>query len=204
MINRTANADSWSAPILLRFTDLGSYLFTVSFIALNIVVPWIFHQVHLAGPTFLPMQIFVLAGGLLFGWRAGLVIGLFTPIVSYAVSGMPFPGILVQTTMELSAYGLITGLLRERFRMGVFVSLLGAMAGGRLVLLLAAAVIYLVSGASHNFAGPESNPFLVVWSAIWQGWPGILIQIISIPLIICRVEKSTTTLRPSGHERSCL
>ena len=100
-------------PIVLKYSDVRSYSITFVFIALSILVPWVFHQFHLAGATFLPMHVFVLLAGLLFGWRAGFIVGLLTPLASNIISGMPVLGILPQIVVELSTYGLVAGMLRE-------------------------------------------------------------------------------------------
>jgi len=192
MINRIVVSQAQTLPVVLKYTDIRSYIITVSFVLLSVATPWVFHQFHLAGPTFLPMHIFVMMAGLLFGWRAGLAVGLFTPLASYAVSGMPVLPILPQIIVELSAYGLIAGVLREKYNTRVIWALLGAMLGGRLVLLLSVLVIYLVAGESSSPLGLESSPLLVLWSVIKQGWPGIVIQIASIPLIIYLVGKLVT------------
>ena len=184
MINRIAISRPQPFPLVLKYNNVRSYILTAAFVSLAVLVPWVFHQFHLAGPTFLPMHIFVLLAGLLFGWRAGLIVGLFTPLASYAVSGMPVPAILPQILIELSAYGLIAGGLRERYNLRPIWSLLGAIIGGRLALLLALLVIYLVAGESYSPLGLETSPFAAFYSVIKQGWPGIALQLVSIPALI--------------------
>ena len=192
MISRIAVSTSRPFPTILRYTDIRSYVLTLVSVSLAVSVPWVFHQFHLAGPTFLPMHIFVLIAGLAFGWRAGLIVGLFTPLASYAVSGMPVLRILPQIVVELSAYGLVAGILREKFNLRVVWSLVGAMIGGRLALCLTVLIIYLIAGESYSPLGLEANPFIVVWSVMKQGWPGIVIQLASIPMIIWLVGKFAT------------
>lgn len=192
MISRIAVSTPRPFPTILRYTDIRSYVLTLVSVSLAVSVPWVFHQFHLAGPTFLPMHIFVLIAGLAFGWRAGLIVGLFTPLASYAVSGMPVLRILPQTVVELSAYGLVAGILREKFNLRVVWSLVGAMIGGRLALCLTVLIIYLVAGESYSPLGLEANPFIAVWSVMKQGWPGIVIQLASIPMIIWLVGKFAT------------
>ncbi len=177
-------------PMVLKYTDIRSYAVITAFVLLNVLVPWAFHQFHLAGATYLPMHVFVLISGLAFGWQAGLIVGLLTPLASYAISGMPVPWILPQLVVELSAYGLLAGTLRQKFSLRVIWSLLGALIGGRLALLVAVLVIYLVSGQIHSPLGLETNPFFAVWSAIKQGWPGILMQLVLIPVVFWIVGKS--------------
>ena len=184
MINRIAISKPQPFPLLLKYNNVRSYVLTAAFVSLAVLVPWVFHQFHLAGPTFLPMHIFVLMAGLLFGWRAGVIVGLLTPLASYAVSGMPVLTILPQVLIELSAYGLIAGILREKYNLRAIWSLLGAMIGGRLALLLALLVIYLVAGESYSPLGLETSPFVAFSSVIKQGWPGVVIQLVSIPALI--------------------
>lgn len=189
MISSIAISRPQPFPIILKYTDVRSYIFTGVFVLLSVAVPLVFHQFHLAGPTYLPMHIFVLVAGLLFGWRAGLIVGFFTPLASYAVSGMPMLPVLPQIIIELSIYGLTAGILREKFNLRLIWSLLGAMVAGRLALCLVVLVIYLIAGKVYGPLGLEANPFLVVWSVIKQGWPGIVIQLASIPAGIWLVGK---------------
>jgi LytS/YehU family sensor histidine kinase len=181
-----------SFPLVLKYEDVRSYVFTIGFVALGVLAPWACHQFHLAGPTFLPMQYFVLLAGLLFGWKAGLVVGLLTPLASYALSGMPVVNVLPQVMVEVSAYGVLAGLLRERLNLWAMWSLLGAIIGGRLALLVAIGVSALVSGESYSALGSSSNPLLAVWLVVKQGWPGIIIQLVSIPVVVFLIEKLAT------------
>ena len=172
--------------MVLKYSDIRSYIFTAVFISLAVATPWVCHQFYLAGPIFLPMHFFVLVAGLLFGWRAGLIVGIFTPLVSYAISGMPVITILPQIVVEISVYGLMAGILREKFNLRAIWSLLGAMIAGRLALLLVVSILCL-GGAIYSplslYArrGPEANPLAVLWSVIMLGWPGIVIQLALIP-----------------------
>lgn len=173
MVSEPGEATSTVIPFrVLKFSDARLYAFVSGFVALDVLIPWVCHHIHpLAGPTFLPMHIFVILAGLLFGWRAGLLVGLFTPLVSFAVSGMPVLAILPQITVELSAYGLAAGFLRGNLNLRIIWALLGTMFLGRLALGLA--VLLLSWGGV--------NPLQYVWAVIEQGWPGILIQVILIP-----------------------
>jgi LytS/YehU family sensor histidine kinase len=191
MINRIAFSRPQTLFMSLKYNDIRSYVLTAVFVMLAVFTPWAFHQFHLAGPTFLPMHIFVLIAGLLFGWRAGLLVGLLTPLVSHFISGMPVLNVLPQIVIELSAYGLIAGILRQKYNLRPIWALLGAIVGGRVALLLAMLMIYLIAGQSYSPLGPEVNPLASFWSVIKQGWPGIATQLISIPIIVWLVGKFT-------------
>jgi riboflavin transporter FmnP len=192
MIKSIAISKPQFFPVVLKYTDIRSYVFTAIFVALAVLLPWVFHQYHLAGPTFLPMHIFVLIAGLVFGWRAGLIVGLLSLLASYTISGMPALQILPQTTAELSTYGLVAGILRERFNLRVIWSLLGAMVAGRLALCLAVLGIYYSVGEIYSPLGLEAKPLSVLLSVVKQGWPGIVIQLALIPATIWLGEKLTT------------
>ena len=192
MISRIAIAKPQPFPVILKYTEIRSYIFIAVFTLLSVAVPWAFHQFHLAAPTFLPMHIFIFVAGLLFGWRAGLSVGFLTPLASYAVSGMPLLPLLPQIVVELSAYGLVAGILRERFNLRVLWSLLGAMIAGRLALLLVVLVIELIAGEVYSPLGLEASPFLAVWSVIKQGVPGIVIQLALLPGAIWLLGKLAT------------
>lgn len=194
MINRIASSKPQPFPIILKYTDIRSYVLTFAFVSLDVLVPWAFHQFHLAGPTFLPMHIFVLIAGLMFGWRSGLIVGLLTPLTSYLVSGMPVLQILPQISIELSTYGLVAGILREKVGLRVIWSLLSAIVAGRLALLLYVLVLYLTAGKIYSPLGPEVTPFIAVWSAIKQGWLGITIQLTLIPAVIWLLGKLATKI----------
>ncbi|MFH0942481.1 MAG: ECF transporter S component [Chloroflexota bacterium] len=169
-------------PRVLRYTDVRSYLLTASFVLLGVAAPWGFHQFHLAGATYLPMHLFALGAGLAFGWRAGLVTGLLTPLASFTISGMPTLAILPQAVVEIAAYGLLAGWLAEKCHLKVVWSLLGAMAGGRLALLIFLVSTYLINGQSYGPLGPEAGPLGALGTAVRLGWPGMVLQLTLLPL----------------------
>jgi len=168
----------------LEFRDVRLYIFSAAFISLDVVVPWLTHHFGgvVAGSMFLPMFFFILLAGLSGGWRAGLLVGLFTPLISFAVSGMPLLPVLPQITIECVFYGLIAGLLRGKFHLGVIWSLIGAMVLGRLARLGFIAAVFLLYGG-------EVSPLAYMWAVVLQGLPGIAIQLTLIPLIIRVGEK---------------
>jgi hypothetical protein len=185
--SNTLNSTGLSFKGLL-FKDYRLYLFVVVLIALDVWLPLILHQFNIAGAVFLPMQFFVLLGGLALGWRAGLLVGLLTPLLSHAISGMPLLALLPQITIENSAYGFTAGLLRERFNLGIYKSLLFSMLGGRLALLWAVTFIYwnnvIPIPMVASWLQPVSNTSLAyLWAVIIQGLPGIILQLIFLPLL---------------------
>ncbi|MFH1841412.1 MAG: ECF transporter S component [Candidatus Nealsonbacteria bacterium] len=160
-------------PKILTFSQIKYYVFSAGFVSLAVFMPWFCHQFQLAGPKFLPMHFFVLIAGFLFGWRTGLIVGAISPLMSYGISHMPPIAILPETVLELACYGFLIGILREK-GFNVWVALFFAMLFGRLARLL------LVLGF-----GLETNPM----NYFQISWPGIVLQLALIPLIIYLLQK---------------
>jgi len=98
-----------SAP--LAWTEARFYLFTALFAAGNLLVPLAVHSVPNAGAIFLPLFFFTLVAGWQFGFAAGLVVALASPLLNYGLVGMPvaamLPLVLTKSVvLALSAAGL--------------------------------------------------------------------------------------------------
>jgi hypothetical protein len=178
-----------SMPLSLKFTDVKTYGIIATFVALSVLTPWAFHQFQFAGATYLPMHFFIFIAALTCGWQAGVIVGLLTPFASYLVSGMPAMTVLPQVAVEVTVYGLLAGLLRQKFNLRVVWSLLGAMIGGRIALLIAVAIVQVVSGNVYSPLGATATPFNAVWNTVAQAWPGMLIQLALIPLAFWAVSR---------------
>lgn len=132
------------------------------------------------GEAFLPMHLPIILVGLLAGPYAGAISGLLGPLVSFGVSGMPGIAMLPFMMIELCAYGLFSGMLRN-VKIPVIAKVVIAQVAGRAV--RAAAVLVSVYAV-----GNESIAVSVIWTSIAAGIFGIALQWVLIPLIIYRVE----------------
>lgn len=171
---------SWKAQL---FAAVGAMIGAVA-------LPQIFHLLGAAaglgtalGETFLPMHLPILLVGFLAGPYAGAVSGFLAPLASFALSGMPGIVMLPFMMLELCAYGLFAGLLREK-RMPVIVKLLLAQSLGRLV--RAAAILAAVYGFGY-----QKISVSVIWTSIRTGLFGLVLQWTFIPLILFWVEHRT-------------
>ena len=151
--------------------------------ALGLVLPVLFHLFG-AGSVFLPMHIPVLLCGLLFGWQWGAVCGFFVPLISSLLTGMPpiFPTAPAMM-LELCAYGILTGVFYRKLRWNIYPALICSMLGGRVVSGIANAIFYGMADKSYGFAAFLSGAFV-------QAVPGILIQIVVIPILILALERA--------------
>lgn len=152
-----------------------------------VVVPQLFHVLGSVsglgtalGETFLPMHLPIILVGLLAGPYAGAAAGLLGPLVSFAVSGMPIAAMLPFMMIELCAYGLIAGLLRNA-KLPSIAKLLIVQIGGRIV--RAAAILLAV----YAF-GNESVHIASIWTSVTKGLFGLVLQWALIPLVMYRLE----------------
>jgi LytS/YehU family sensor histidine kinase len=166
-------AQAKSLPRALLFNEAKLYAFSSIFTISAVFFPWLLHQFNLAGPKFLPMHIFVLIAGFLFGWRTGILVGVLSPLMSYSISHMPAIVILPETILELAVYGFVIGLLREK-KLNIWASLISAMIIGRLARLLFVLAFGLKTSPLEYFQ---------------MSLPGIVLQIILIPLLVVFLQK---------------
>lgn len=156
------------------------------FLALAFVLPFLTGQVPQIGAMLCPMHIPVLLCGFFCGAPWGLGVGFLAPILRSFVLGMPpmFPKAFCMA-FELAAYGLVAGYLHKKLpksKINVYVSLLSAMIIGRLVW---GVVMFGCMGFNPASFGFEA--FLA--AAVLNAVPGIVLQIVLIPIIVITLEK---------------
>ena len=163
-------------------------------VALGVVLPIAVHSVPNAGSVLLPMHLPVLLCGLLCGPFYGLCCGLLTPLLSCLLTGMPSWGYLPSMLCELAVYGLLAGVFIFLIRtpreiLNIYVALLAAMLGGR--------VVYGIVNALIFRAGSYS---LQLWltGAFVTALPGIVIQLVVLPPIVMALRKAKLAFKPEG------
>ena len=147
--------------------------------ALCVVLPMAFHAIPNGGSILLPMHIPVLLCGLVCGWPYGFVCGLLGPFLSCIATGMPPMAMLPGMMVECGVYGLVCGLMMSYVRTGkatvdLYLSMITAMVLGRVVAGLAKSLIF----------APGTAPFAWVTTSLLTGIPGIVIQLVLMPLLI--------------------
>jgi niacin transporter len=159
-------------PITLTFWSVKSLIFQFAMIAAAALLPALAHTLGAPVRILLPMHWPVLLAGLVYGWRAGALVGLAAPIVAFALSGYPLPPMIMPMTLELATYGFLAGFLCEQWKFNRFVSLAIALVAGRLVFIGAVLVL-----GSVIFNGQY------VQAAIIPGLIAAGLQIATVPLI---------------------
>ena len=156
-------------------------------LALAIVLPFLTGQIPQIGQALSPMHIPVFLCGFLCGWPWGLAIGFIAPLLRSALFGMPafFPAACAMA-LELAAYGFLSGLLYKllpKTTVNIYVVLLIAMVGGRIVWGVARYVFAGLQGSEFTFAA-----FLA--GAVTNAVPGIILHIVLVPLIIIALKQA--------------
>ena len=155
-------------------------------LALCLVLPFLTGQIREIGSMLCPMHLPVLLCGFLCGWPWGLAVGVVAPLLRSALFGMPplFP-IAVSMAAELAVYGLVTGLLSARLpkKLGwTYVSLIAAMLLGRVAWGLVRLLLAGLSGGAFTWA-------MFLSGALTTAIPGIIVQLILVPVIVTAVQK---------------
>ncbi|MBQ6733332.1 MAG: ECF transporter S component [Lachnospiraceae bacterium] len=169
-----------------ELTNIRRLTTTAVCIALCVVLPMAFHAIPNAGSVLAPMHIPVLVCGLACGPVHGLVCGIFGPLLSSLLTGMPGMGYLPVMMVELAAYGLLTGLCMKLIRTGrlyidLYLSLILAMLIGR-----------VIAGAFRALLWTPGEYAFAAWTAGYfvTSLPGILIQLAIVPTIVFALMKA--------------
>ena len=160
-------------------------------LALCLVLPFLTGQIPQIGSKLLPMHIPVLLCGFLCGPVWGLAVGLIAPILRSLLFGMPplFPTAAAMA-FELAAYGFLSGLfykLLPKKTPYLYLSLILAMIGGRLIWGLAQTVFMGMAGKSFTLAAFWAGAFA-------NAWPGIILQLVLIPPVVAVLKKAKLML----------
>lgn len=167
--------------------NIKNMVLAALFIALGLIMPFLTMQVREIGSMLLPMHIPVLICGFVCGWKYGLFVGFITPLLRSFIFTMPlmFPN-AVSMAFELATYGAIVGLLYyilHNSKLRIYLSLLIAMFSGRLVW---GVVMIILSGINRTTFSWQ----MFVGGALLNAIPGIILQLVLIPILIFTLEKA--------------
>ena len=152
------------------------------FLAIGIVLPLLTSQIKEIGDTLLPMHLVIMLCGLVCGAKYGLVAGFILPFLRSVIFSMPpmYPN-AVWMAFELATYGFVIGLLWNRFKK-IYPALIVSMLSGRIVWAVAKTILLGLKGKAFTF-----EMFLV--GGFVDAIPGIILQLVLIPLIMWLVKE---------------
>ncbi len=155
-------------------------------LSLCLVLPFLTGQIPEIGSKLSPMHLPVLLCGFLCGWQYGLAVGAVAAPLRFLLFTMPpFPNCLFMA-FELAAYGLMTGLFYKVFpkKAGyIYVNLILSMLIGRIVWGAARFALMGLTNTTFSFQLFLSGAFL-------DAIPGIICQIVLVPLIVIALQRA--------------
>ena len=171
----------------MRRNEIKKMTLAALFFALAFVMPFFTGQIPQIGSMLCPMHIPVLLCGFFCGAPWGLTVGFIAPILRSFTLGMPpmFPTAFCMA-FELAAYGFVSGWLYVKLknkRINVYISLISAMISGRLIW---GAAMFCCMGLDVSKFG--MGTFLA--GAVLNAVPGIILQIVFIPVLVIILEKA--------------
>ena len=141
----------------------------------NIVLPQLFHTIHMGGPTWLPIYFFTLVGAYKYGWRVGLLTAVVSPLVNSALFGMPAAAVLPAILLKSVLLALFAGLAAARYRKA------------SLLLLAAVVAAYQVVGSLGEWA--MTGSLSAALQDFRMGIPGMLVQVFGGWLFVNRIKR---------------
>lgn len=146
----------------LSYKDMRTYLVASLFVMGNLILPQLFHLVPQGGKVWLPIYFFTLVGAYKYGWKAGLLTAIFSPIVNSLLFGMPMPVVLPAILLKSVLLALAAGYVAHRFQKVT------------LPLLLLTILAYQVVGTLGEWA--MSGSLVLALQDFRMGVPGMLLQ----------------------------
>jgi hypothetical protein len=169
------------------------------FIALGVVLPMAFHALGggKLGSMLLPMYLPVLACAMLVSPPIAAAVGLLTPTLSSALTGMPplLPYLPVMAA-ELVVMATLASLLHRRVKLHALPTVIVALLSGRVVLGLMAALMVaaLPAGIQESLPDLMRQPLTYVAAGTVSAIPGLILQIVAVPAVVALAERR----KPAG------
>ncbi len=152
-------------------------------IASGVLIPIFFHFIFAgSGKMFLPMHIPVFIGAFFLSPLYSFAVGALTPVISSFLTGMPplFPMTPIMVA-ELSCAAFFISVLVKKRLGNVYFQLFAGLLAARVVSGVMVYFLMLV-------ADIDIHPVVFLKTSIITGIPGILLQMIMIPLIVRQIK----------------
>lgn len=100
----------------LNYNNLKTYLVAILFVTGNIMLPQLCHLVPNGGLILLPIYFFTLIGAYKYGWKAGLLIAILSPLVNSLLFSMPAPAVLPAIILKSALLGFVAAFTASYFK----------------------------------------------------------------------------------------
>ena len=154
-------------------------------LALCLVLPFLTGQIPQIGNMLCPMHLPVLLAGFICGPWWALLVGLIAPLLRHLLFSMPPLLTAIAMCFELAGYGLVSGLLYAKLpkkTVNIYLSLISAMVCGRIIWGIVRVIMTGVASEAFTWAAFMAG-------AVTNAIPGIILQIILIPVLVLALKK---------------
>ena len=152
------------------YAEKRTYAMAALFVAGNVLLPQLCHQVPQGGMTWLPIYFFTLVGAYKYGWRVGLLTAVLSPLANSWMFGMPAPAVLPAILLKSVLLAVAAGYAAARFRrVGLW-------------LLTGVVLSYQLAGTLGEWL--MSGDFLLAVQDFRMGLPGMALQVVGGYLLI--------------------
>ena len=174
------------AKAMAKKSRLTRMVLAALFLALALVLPFLTGQIPQIGNALCPMHLPILLCGFFCGPWYALFIGFLSPLLRFALFGMPpLMPTGIAMCFELAAYGIISGLLYQwlpKKNWSVYTALIVAMIGGRLIWGTVQVILMNLGKTAFGWQAFLSG-------AVLNAIPGIIVQIILIPILVLTLNR---------------
>lgn len=167
----------------MKNENLKKIILSALFLALALILPFFTGQVKEIGNMLLPMHIPIFLTSLICGPIYGVIVGVTAPLLRSFIFGAPklIPSSIAMS-MELMTYGFLAGYLynvvsKYKCIRSLYKSLIISMIAGRIVWGIVSFILY-------NLIGMNMTLSLFLSAEFITSLPGIVIQLILIPIIM--------------------
>lgn len=157
----------------LPYSNVKTYLTALPFVLGNLAMPQLFHLIPQGGVIWLPIYFFTLVGAYKYGWRAGLLTAVLSPLANSALFGMPAVAALSPILLKSVLLAVTAGYTASHFKKA------------SLGLLLGVVLVYQVAGTMGEWV--MKGDFWLAAQDFRIGIPGMLFQIFGGWLFINRI-----------------
>lgn len=153
------------------------------FIAIGVILPQFFHICGPnAGKMFLPMFIPIFLAALMLPLSYAVIISVVIPIISFFIMGMPPIPMLYFMIIELIVYATVANLLSNRIN--IYINIVLSLVISRVVYI--SSILFAANSLNMNLMF-SSKPAII--AGVITSIPGLILQIVLIPLLFKRVLK---------------
>ena len=165
--------------------EIKKIVYSALFLALAMILPFLTGQIPEIGSMLCPLHIPAILCGFICGWPYGLIVGFMSPLLRSFIFIMPPIQVAIPMAFEIGIYGMVSGYLYNKLprnKLNIYIALITSMILGRIVW----GIIRLgLVGFDVSIFGWQ----MFVAGAITTALPGIILQLILIPLLIMVYEK---------------